>query len=83
MTEKNIFGFWTFLSLKISDSNWFKCKNCNPPEKGHAHLFPTTPSKNWGPVKPFLFENLVGGSFPLAETGGVHYTAASDVYHML
>ena len=37
--------------------------------------FPTPSSKSWGPVKPPLLENLVGGSTPPAERGGggAHY----------
>ena len=31
--------------------------------------FPATPSKGWGPVKPPLFENLVGGSTPCRKGG--------------
>ena len=45
------------------------------PEKSHP-LFPATPSKTWGPVKPPFFENLFGGSTPPipppAERGVVH-----------
>ena len=46
---------------------YFLCKNCNPPppEKSHLLLSKQPPSKSWGPVKPTLFENLVGGSPPL------------------
>ena len=42
MTEKNIFAYKLFLSLNISDFNYFLCENCNPsppPEK-------VTPSKS-------------------------------------
>ena len=35
-----------------------------PPEKSHLLLSKQPPSKSWGPVKPTLFENLVGGSPP-------------------
>ena len=55
---------------------------CPPPhEKSHPPSFPATPSKSWGPVKPPLFENLVGSSTsPLAERGGgAHY----EVYLLL
>ena len=45
------------------------------PEKSHP-LFPATPSKTGGPVKPPFFENLFGGSTPPipppAERGVVH-----------
>ena len=51
------------------------CKNCTPPLKKVTSLFPSNP-----PLKieilsiPPLFENLVGGSTPLAEMGGsAHY----------
>ena len=33
-----------------------------PPENSHPPLSQQPPSKSWGPVKPHLFENLVGGS---------------------
>ena len=44
------------------------------PEKSHPPLSQRIPSQNWDPVKPLLFENLVGGSNPPAErgVGGVH-----------
>ena len=38
--------------------------NCNPPKKNHSPSFPATPSKNWDPVKPPVFENLFSGSHP-------------------
>ena len=46
------------------------------PEKSHP-LFPATPSKTWGPVKPPFFENLFGGSTPpipppCRKGGGAH-----------
>ena len=68
MTEKNIFAYKLFLSLNISDFNYFYVKIATPPLKK------VTPSKSWGPVKPPLFENLVGGSTPPppAEKGGAH-----------
>ena len=68
--KKNIFAYELFLSLNISDFNLFSCENCNPPWKKSPPSFPATPSKSWGPVKPPLFENLVGVSTPLAERGG-------------
>ena len=34
------------------------------PLKKVTPSFPATPSKSWGPVKPPLFENLVGGTSP-------------------
>ena len=43
------------MPFNISDFSLFLCKNWNPLKK-------VTPSKNWGPVKAPLFENLVGGS---------------------
>ena len=50
---------WKFQTLRIK----------SPPFPHHP------PSKLWGPVKPPLFENLVGGSTsPAAERGGgAHY----------
>ena len=61
-----------FLSLNISDFCYFLCKNCNPPEKvTRPPYFPANPSKSWGPVKPPLYENFVGGSAsPPAEREG-------------
>ena len=48
-----------------------------PPLKKVAPSFLVTPSKSWGPVKPHLSENLVGGSTPLQNGvggwGGAHY----------
>ena len=38
--------------------------------------FPATPSQNLSPVKPLLFESLVGGSTPTTRKeggGGAHY----------
>ena len=32
------------------------------PEQSHPPLSKQTPSKNWDPVKPHLFANLVGGT---------------------
>ena len=32
MTEKNIFAYKLFLSLNISDFNFFLCENCNLPQ---------------------------------------------------
>ena len=46
------------------------------PWKKSPPSFPATPSKIWGPVKPPLFENLVGGSTPQQKGeggGGAHY----------
>ena len=43
-------------------SAYFLFKNCNPPEKSHPPLSQQSPSKNWDPIKPLFFENLVGGS---------------------
>ena len=73
MTEKNIFVYKLFfLSLNIPDLS-FLWKNCNPPEKNHPSFpaFPATPSKYCDPVKPLLFENLIGGP-PPGEKGEVH-----------
>ena len=49
------------------------CENCIAPLKKVIPSFPATPSKSWGPAKPPLFGNLVGGSPPPApaERGGV------------
>ena len=44
-----------------------------PPWKKLPPSFPATPSQSWGPVRPPLIENLVGGSSPLVERGGTHY----------
>ena len=77
MTEKNIFVYKLFLSLNISDlcclfDLCFLWKNCNPPEKNHPS-FPATPSKYCDPVKPLLFENLIGGPPPRRKGGGAYY----------
>ena len=49
-------------------SAYFLFKNCNPSEKSHPPLSQQPPSKNWDPVKPLFFENLVGGSTPTPPT---------------
>ena len=41
-----------------------------PTEKKSPSLFEQPPSKSWGPVKPPLFENLIGGSTLPAERKG-------------
>ena len=63
---------------------YFFCQHYNHPLKI------TAPSKNWGPVKPPLFENLVGGSTPLHQQkrgwgggegvgrGGAHYVHPTE-----
>ena len=52
------------MPLNISDFNLFFCENCNTPWQKSPPLSQQPFSKSWGPVKPPLFENLVGGSFP-------------------
>ena len=74
MTEKNIFAYKLFLALNISDFI-FHVKIA-PLWKKSLPLSQQSPSKSWGPVKPLLFEYLVGGSTPPAERGGgggAHY----------
>ena len=70
MTDKNIFAYKLFLSLNVSDFNLFFMWQVTP-------SFPAPRSKGWGPVKPSLFENLVGGSTapppPAERGGGSHY----------
>ena len=39
------------------------------------------PSKNWDPVKPPLFENLVGGSTPPAKIRSAHYANIIQEFH--
>ena len=71
MTEKNIFAYKLFLSLNISNFNFFfffggGVKIATTPLKKVTPLFPSNP-----PIKvevlssphPY-FENLVGGSIP-------------------
>ena len=77
-TKKNFFAYKLFLSLNISDFNLLLCENCNPRLIKVTPCFPAIPSKSWGPVKHPLFENLVGGStpiapYPLQKGGGTHY----------
>ena len=64
MTEKNSFAYKLFLSLDITDSNLFFIKKLEPAPWKKSPF-----SKSWGPVKPSLFGNLVGGSSPPAERG--------------
>ena len=79
MTEKNIFAYKLFLSLNISDFNLFLMWKLQPPPwKTSPPLSQRSPSRSWGPVKPLLFENLVGSSTPPPYTlqkrwgGGAH-----------
>ena len=51
----------------------FFCKKCNLPWKKLLPSFPVTPRQSWRPVKPLLFENLVGGSPPQRKRGVAHY----------
>ena len=54
------------------------------PLKKVTPSFPGTPSESWGPVKSFLFENLVGGSTAPPPThlrkGGIHTIRWGLVY---
>ena len=51
--------------LKISDfSLFFYVKTGTLPEKVHPCLSQQLPSKNWDPVNPYFFENLVEDSTP-------------------
>ena len=55
---------------------YFLCKNPNPLLKKLYPLSQQSPSKNWDPVKPLLFEKLVGASIQKqkeGEVGGAHY----------
>ena len=56
MTEKNVFAYNLFLSLRISNFNiFFYVKSATSLKKNIS--FAVIPSKNWGPVKaPPLFE---------------------------
>ena len=79
-----VFAYKLFLSLNISNFNLFFSWKLQPPtpppppEKSHHPLSQQPPSKSWRPVKPPLFENLVGGLTPtptpppLQQKGGVH-----------
>ena len=80
MTEKNIFIYKLCLSLNISDFilfYFFVKVQPNPappphppaPEKSYLPLFQQPPSQSWSPLKPPLFENLVGSSTPPVEKG--------------
>ena len=64
MTEKNIFVLYTFFLLNISDFILFFMWKLKPILKSPPPLSQKPHSKNWDPVKPPLFENLVGGSTP-------------------
>ena len=46
-----------YLRLYLLNKNWYL-----PPWKRSLPSFPATPCKNWSPVKPPLFRNLIGGS---------------------
>ena len=70
-------------TLNISDFNLLFMSKLQPPWKKSPRSFPATPSKSWGPVKSFLFENLVGGStLPSSAErgGGAHHTTNLTSY---
>ena len=60
-TEQNILLYKLFLSLNIPDFSLFFVEKLQPPWKV-TPLFPATPSKNWVPVKPHPFQNLMCSS---------------------
>ena len=71
MTEKNIFVYKLFLSLKISDFSLFVCLfvfcffvKIVTPLKKVTPVFSSNP--------PLKVENLVGGLTPQQKGGGVH-----------
>ena len=74
-TKKDIFAYKLFLSLYISDFSFFYVNTAPLPLKKSPLLSQQPPSENWDPVKPPLFENLVGGSsLPCSNgRGGAHY----------
>ena len=69
MTKKNIFAYKLFFSVNISDFIFY-VTIATPHEKGHP-LFPTTPSKSWGPVKPPFLKIWLKVQ-PLGGGRGVH-----------
>ena len=67
MTEKNNFVYELFLWLHIPDFSLSCMLKLNPPKKGT----PLFPLKKLRSCQAPLFENLVGGSNPLTEKGGI------------
>ena len=57
----------------------FCVKTATPSETSHPS-FPTTPSKNWDPIKPSFYETLVGGSTPPAERWGFTLCSSPFTY---
>ena len=75
MTEKNIFPHQLFLSLNISEIDFFYVKIATPSLNQVTPLFPSKPRLKVEvlPSPPLLFENLVEGSTPSsAEKGWLH-----------
>ena len=81
MTQKNIFVYKLFLSLNFSNFTYFLYKNSNP-WKNLPPSFPETPFKNWDPVKPQLFENLVGGLTPQQKGGSCTQRNNKEIHKM-
>ena len=83
MIEESILVYKLFLSLNILDfSLRFVLQLQSPMKKSPPPLSqqppPPPPSKNWGPVKPLRFENLVGGlTLPKVERESEHYGLVS------
>ena len=67
--DTNIFVYKPFLPLNISDFSLVFFVKIAPHLKKVTPSFPATPSQSWGPVKPHLLENLVGGSIPQQKGG--------------
>ena len=68
--------FKLFLSTLFSFSHGSVHWDINPLK--YYSSFPSSPSKNWDPVKPPLFENLVGGSTPRNRKG---VNTMHDIHH--
>ena len=77
-----MFVYKVSCQLNISDFSLFLMKKLQPPEKCHPTLSQQATSQNWDPVKPPLFENLVGGSTPSppAEGGKVGGGGEGAIY---
>ena len=83
--DTKIFVYKPFLPLNISDFSLVFFVKIATHLKKVTPSFPATPSQSWCPVKPHLFENLVGGSTPQQKGGwggggggGAHYVSNTD-----
>ena len=68
------------MSLNISDFSLFFYVKTGTPSKSHLALSQQPPLKIEILSSPSFFENLVVGSTPAAEIGGMHYDLSNQCY---